>query len=85
MGKVLLRNGYRVTINTNDHAPPHVHVLKNNGVIVVHLNGRNGDEAGVLWIRETRGLSVREAREAMEIVRENFDLCAAKWREIHGE
>lgn len=85
MGTAHLQNGYRFVINTNDHNPPHVHVVKNDGVLVVYLNGEDGREAGVLWVRESHNLKAQEERRALEMVRENHALLLAKWGEIHDE
>ena len=85
MPTVLRQNGFEVRIYTHDHYPPHVHVVKGDGVIVLYLNGEDSDEPEVLWVRESYSLSSREQRQALTLVAENHVYLCYKWEDIHGQ
>jgi hypothetical protein len=77
---VLLFQGLRVTIYTNDHRPPHVHVIGRGCEARFVLNC----PAGPVELAENYGFSGREVRQILEALTENLtELCAA-WRRIHG-
>ena len=79
MPTVLRINGFSIVIYTDDHEPMHVHVFK-QGQIVVNL----GDEKTRVSLRENKGMSRRDERQALIIVGENQDFLQAKWREFYG-
>ncbi len=79
MPTVLLLNGLRVTIYTNDHRPPHVHVIGRGSEARFVLNCPNGP----VELAENYGFSRREVRRILEALSENlWRLCEA-WRRIH--
>lgn len=84
MPTVLRQNGFQVRIYSHDHFPPHVHVLRGAGLIVVYLNGEEGHEEGRLWVRECHGLNGREERQALALVESHYEFLRVKWEEIHG-
>ena len=67
MPTILRVAGFQVRIYTHDHFPPHVHFWHGSGVIVIYLNGENGDEPGILWVREVHDLKAQEQRRALRI------------------
>lgn len=79
MPKVVEVRGYAVKVFTDDHGPPHVHVLKHGILLKISLQpvafvsakyGRPGD---------------RVKRDAIAVVQEHIEACWAVWRNIYGE
>lgn len=79
MSVVLRRNGFKVRIYSDDHRPPHVHVVKANEEIIINL----GDETEPLSISEA-WMNRADARRAVAIVEEHRLFLLEKWREVHG-
>lgn len=73
--------GLRVVIYTNDHRPPHVHVIGPGREARIAL----GDERERPWLMSNEGLSRRQAAAALLKVSENRDLLIQRWREIYGD
>lgn len=72
--------GFRVVIYTDDHAPAHVHVLK-DGEVIVDLAGADGRPE----IRQVTGTTRADQGKSLRIVIEQQAYLLAKWREMHGE
>ncbi len=81
MPTVLRQDGFDVLIWTDDHPPPHVHVRKAEGVLIVNL----GSEAAKPSVRESYGLKAKDERKAFELVIENQAFLLVEWRRVHGE
>lgn len=79
MPNVLSQNGFDVMIYPNDHRPAHVHVYK-SGLVVISLNNRRTAPS----IREVRGMSRQDVRDALILVAENKKMLARRWRSIHA-
>ena len=78
----ILRFGkLRVMIYTNEHGPPHVHVI-GPGAQARTLLGEE-DERPRLMTNE--GLSGRQLGQALVEIGRNRDLLVQRWREIHGD
>lgn len=79
---VLRELGFRVLIlfPPREHPPPHVHVVKGEGVAVIRL------ERGDIPQRTLRvdGLTARERSVAERIVRRHTEHLMSEWRRIHG-
>lgn len=84
MPTVLRQNGFQVRIYTDDHFPPHVHVVRGGGLIIIYLDGENGKNTGDLWVRESHELSRRDERQALDLVAANYELLKGAWEAIHG-
>lgn len=86
MPTVITQDGFEVVIYTRDeHLPPHVHVWKAEGEVVINLGDINtGPE-----IHEVNGMPIRDARKALNIVEDNQNHLLARWneiwRQIHGQ
>lgn len=80
MGTVAKKNGYNLIIRTNDHTPPHTHVLKSGGEALFYL----GSLTEKPQLRENRGLTLKEAKEALKLVIEYQEDLLKKWEEYHG-
>lgn len=79
MPTVWLFNGLRVTIYTNEHRPPHVHVIGRGCEAVFLLNCPDGP----VELDENFGFSKREVRQILRALAERLaDLCRG-WRRIH--
>jgi hypothetical protein len=72
---VLRRDGFRVMVFTNDHAPPHVHVFKAGTEVVIEL--------APLAIRDNYRMSKSDVRAVFAIVAENREQLLEAWRQIH--
>lgn len=77
MPTILIERGFRFTIYTEDHPPPHVHVEKQGDRVAISF------ENEVVHRRNT-GLSYRDLNIAIRIVRANRDRFLEEWRKIHG-
>jgi hypothetical protein len=73
---VLRQDGFDVMMYTNDHGPPHVHVWKAGGEIVINL--------APVEIARAEGMKRQDAARAVEIVEEYRDDLLERWHEIHG-
>jgi hypothetical protein len=68
-------------IRSNDHWPPHVHVIGPDSEARVAL----GDECEAPWVMTDSGLSSSDFAAAMAEVERNRELLRQRWREIHGD
>lgn len=83
MPKILTEQGFEFWIYTNDHPPPHSHVIRGRRSgkgrkeeLLIYL----GDQLTPPSIREIRGMKKNDVRKAMEIaIRKQADLLTA-WR-----
>jgi len=80
MPTVLRLNGFDVCVYTHDHPPGHVHVLKAGAEVVINL----GDAETSPSMREVKGMSKKDARQAVTLVEDHRDALLAEWRGIHG-
>lgn len=70
----------RIYLPPREHTPPHVHVLKAGGEVVIEL----GDNDTSPQIREVHGMTNRDALKAYRIVdREQENLLEA-WSKHHA-
>jgi hypothetical protein len=82
MPVVLRRGGFRVRVlfPPREHPPPHVHVRKGNGSVVIEL----ATSATRQRIRTSRDMSNRDIAEAFRLVEEHTDFLLDYWRRHHG-
>ena len=73
--------GLRIVIYTNDHWPPHVHVI-GPGIEARIALGDDGQRPSVLV---NKGLSRKQLAMALVEIDRNRDLLMQRWREIHGD
>lgn len=66
-------------IHSDDHRPAHIHVYK-SGLVVINLNNRRTAPS----IREVRGMSRKDVRDALAIIAANKRFLASEWRRIHA-
>lgn len=71
----------RIVIYTNDHWPPHVHVVGPDREAKVAL-GEPGEHPTLVT---NDGLSRAELVSALLEIDEQRDLLMQRWREIHGD
>jgi hypothetical protein len=76
MPTVLSRGGFDVRIYFNDHAPPHVHVVRDSGEARIGIIP--------VIILGVHGLSRSEAAMAKQLVEEEREYLLHKWVELHG-
>lgn len=79
MPKVVVVRGYVVSVFTEDHGFPHVHVYKDGILLKIRLNP-------VSYVSAKYGRPTeRMKREGLEIVEEHREACLIVWRKIYGE
>ena len=71
--------GYRIVIFSNDHGPPHVHVL-NDGSATIAV-GKTIDDLRVI---RANGIPRRMRREIFERIIEQREAILRAWNDIHG-
>jgi len=81
MPTVLRILGLRVSIRTNDHGPPHVHVVGGGKEAKFHLNCPQGPTA--LW--ENFGFRRAELNEIKSELDKALQLLCGEWSKIHGD
>lgn len=81
MPTILRRDGFRFVIWFNDHPPPHVHVKRAGGELIIDL----GLGGSLPTVSSNRGMSYREENAALLIVALNNRMFLERWEEIHGE
>jgi hypothetical protein len=79
MATILRTNGFSFRIYTNDHEPPHVHVIKNDGEAIIEL----GDEHNPPTIREIYRMRDRDVAIAYDLVEQFKTKLLNGWKEIH--
>lgn len=79
MATIATKNGFALRIYTNDHPPAHVHVIKNDGEVIIELGDENADPT----IREIYGMRDRDVKIAYDLVKEFKTKLLNSWRDIH--
>jgi hypothetical protein len=74
-------SGFRVMILTNDHPPPHVHVVGSGGHAKVQLDCVNG-RAELLWFES---ISRSDLRRIIEAVESSIERLCTEWGKFHGQ
>ena len=74
MPNIFEKDGYSFFFYSNDHRPIHVHVRYGGGEAVFNIEG-------VVVLRESSGLKVRELAKAEQLIAENKELIIRKWNE----
>lgn len=82
MPTVLRVNGFRVLIlfPPREHPPPHVHVVRDEGVAVIRLESSSETQRTI----RIDGMSAADRRKAEQIVKQHTTLLMDEWRRIHG-
>ena len=70
----------RIVIYSNDHRPPHVHVIGDDCEALFVL----GCPAGRVRLRENYGFARHELTSIEKTLAEHFDELCQAWEEIHG-
>jgi hypothetical protein len=80
MPTVFRQDGFEIRIYSNEHNPPHVHVIKAGGELKFIL----GSESEKAFLdRVLSPMKRRDARAAFEIVKEQQTFLLKKWRDIY--
>lgn len=74
---IIRERGFRIVIFFNDHAPAHVHAIKDDGM------ARFGLEP--VEVLDNYGLKKKDLKRARQIIEENQALLLENWNLIHGE
>ena len=68
-------------IRTNDHPPPHVHVLGPEGRAKIHFDCGNG----AIDLVSHNGVTRADLRRILEQVEAKTELLCKEWSAIHGQ
>ena len=77
MPTVLRIKGFEFRIYTDDHAPEHCHVHKAGTEIVIARDP--------VTIRQNKGMSKPNAREAVSLAEKHQALLLSAWKKIHED
>jgi hypothetical protein len=80
MATVLRESGFNCRMYSDDHEPPHVHVVKAGVEVVIDL----GDGDNSPSIRETKGMKAADVNKAVRLITRHQAYLLEKWSEIHG-
>lgn len=83
MPTVLEQNGFRLAIllPPREHGPPHVHVYKAGGMVVINLPHATKP----LELRSvTSNMRDADTVAAVRLVEANLELCLDFWHKYHG-
>ncbi|HVU12547.1 MAG TPA: DUF4160 domain-containing protein [Phototrophicaceae bacterium] len=78
MPKVHEEAGCKFFINTDDHFPPHVHVLVGGRIVVLELNPTAS------LMKETSA-SASDVKKAQRILLENRAKLRKAWKQLHAK
>lgn len=81
MPTIQIVSGFRIMILTNDHPPPHVHVVGRGGRAKVELDCASGS-AELLWFE---GIARPDLRRIIEAIEGDIEWLCSEWRRIHGQ
>ena len=81
MPTIHVEDGLSFRVFTNDHEPPHVHVVKDNAVVLINL----GDSNTRPTIREIFGMKRVDVKKALRITAENQDTFLEEWGNYHDD
>ena len=76
MPKVVEEAGYQIVVYSNDHAPAHLHAIKDGKSAKFTLTPVD--------LIENSGFSEKMIREAIEIIRRYNGHCWKVWKDTHG-
>ena len=79
MPTLFRQDGFRVVIYTDDHEPPHVHVLKGETEVKIDL-GSETKPPTIVFSRGKRS----DAKQALALVIDRQTNLLEAWRTIHG-
>lgn len=82
MPTVFRQEGFEIIIHSNDHNPPHVHVIKAEGELKFTLGGEDEEPA---LDKILSPMKKKDARRAFDIVEEQQMYLLERWREIYEQ
>jgi hypothetical protein len=72
--------GWRVVIYSNDHRPPHIHIIGNGREAIFNLQCPDGP----FDLRKNYGFSCRDIVRMIDKLAGKPPAYCYKWRQIHG-
>ena len=75
MGTVFIFRSVKFVIRTNDHNPPHVHIIRGDCEAKIEIKGRR--------IIRSMGYSSNDIKRIVKFMEEREDLLLEAWYEIH--
>ena len=80
MPTIFRQDGFQIRIYPNDHLPPHVHVIKGKGQAKISIDLAHSEPI----LLRVEGMTTKEAKQALLIVKENASIFLTQWEDIHG-
>jgi hypothetical protein len=80
MPTLLRQDGFEIRMYFDDHDPPHIHAFKAGGQAKIAL-GSPEQPPSLLMVQ---GMSLKDAKRAIELVKEHQTQLLEKWEEFHG-
>lgn len=80
MPTILREGGFEVMIFPGDHLPPHVHIFKGSGTVVVSFIGPEQ----MTTLREVHGLKAKEAKAALLLAHKHKVTLLKAWEQWHA-
>ena len=83
MPTIIRSNGFaiRILLPPREHAPPHVHVVKDGAEVIIRL----GEIGRAVRIVEIHGMKTNDVVRAVRLVELWKRQLLASWEEIHGK
>lgn len=81
MPTIIRQDGFSIMIMTNDHRPPHVHIIKDKGRARITL----GSDIERPIIIEAFGMSKKDLKKAYKLVLDNHEKLLLAWEQYHEE
>lgn len=84
MPTVLRFQGFDIRIYSNDHEPAHVHVVKGEGEVKIHLGSTEPGREEAPSLVRVWAMGRKDAAQALELVSARQELLLSEWSRIHG-
>lgn len=87
MGKVDEFDGIRISVPSGDHEPPHVHVAKEGGYMIVRIADYEGNQDVKIRYQPKPKLRLKkqDQKKALKYIFENWDKCLRTFKkEAYG-
>ncbi|GHV15587.1 hypothetical protein AGMMS49938_14180 [Fibrobacterales bacterium] len=78
MPTLLIENGFRFYFQSNDHSPPHIHIIGKSGAVKFSLGN-------AVELIENKGMTVSDLKDVKKIVLKNNLYFLERWNAFFGD